>query len=106
MDAPTHPRRTQRRDSDQSRAPSRPVGSPKFHSAQRGLVGEEDPAPVIVDVLAHANNEVEAFLTLNTVVLLHDLKGYQFDIDPEIFPAEWRAAERSEVNRRLGYLNQ
>ena len=70
-----------------------------------GLVREEDPAPVILEVLAHANNEVEAFLTLNTVVLLKDLKGWHFDIDPEIFPAEWRAAERSDVNRRLGYLN-
>lgn len=70
-----------------------------------GLIKEEDPAPVIVEVLAHANNEVEAFLTLNTVVLLKDLSGYKFEIDPEIFPAEWRAAERSDVNRRLGYLN-
>jgi arylsulfatase A-like enzyme len=71
-----------------------------------GLIKEEDPAPVIIEVLAHANNEVEAYLTLNTVVLLKDLSGYNFKIDPEIFPAEWRAAERSEVNRRLGYLNQ
>jgi arylsulfatase A-like enzyme len=70
-----------------------------------GLIREEDPAPVIEEVLAHANNEVEAFLTLNTVVLLKDLKGWHFEIDPEIFPAEWRAEERSDVNRRLGYLN-
>lgn len=70
-----------------------------------GLVGEEDPSPVIQEVLAHANNQVEAFLTLNSVVLLQDLKGWHFDIDPEIFPAQWRATERSDVNRRLGYLN-
>jgi arylsulfatase A-like enzyme len=70
-----------------------------------GLIGEEDPAPVIKEVLAHANNEVEAFLTLNTVVLLKDLKGWEFDIDPEIFPAAWRKEVRSDVNRRLGYLN-
>ena len=70
-----------------------------------GLLGEEDPAPVILEVLSHANNEVEAFLTLNTVVLLKDLKDWQFDIDPEIFPAEWREEERSDVNRRMGYLN-
>jgi arylsulfatase A-like enzyme len=70
-----------------------------------GLIKAEDPAPVIIEVLAHANNEVEADLTLNTVVLLQDWSGYQFDIDPEIFPAEWRKEERSNVNRRLGYLN-
>lgn len=70
-----------------------------------GLIREQDPEPVIVDVLANANNEVEAFLTLNTVVLLKDLKGWHFDIDPEIFPAAWRKEERSDVNRRLGYLN-
>ncbi len=70
-----------------------------------GLVGVEDPAPVIEEVLAHAKNEVDAFLTLNSVVLLKDMKGWHFDIDPAIFPAAWRAAERSNVNRRLGYLN-
>ena len=70
-----------------------------------GLVGAEDPAPVIRETLANAGNEAEAFLTLNSVVLLKDLKGWQFDIDPEMFPAAWRAAERSNVNRRLGYLN-
>ncbi len=70
-----------------------------------GLIREENPEAVIVDVLKNANNEVEAFLTLNTVVLLKDLKGWQFDIDPEIFPAAWRKEARSDVNRRLGYLN-
>lgn len=69
-----------------------------------GLIKAEDPSPVIIDVLSRANNEVEAFLTLNSVVLLKDLSGYDFDIDPEIFPAEWRKEERSDVNRRLGYL--
>lgn len=70
-----------------------------------GLVGAEDPAPVIREALANAGNEAEAFLTLNSVVLLKDLKGWQFDIDPSIFPAAWRSAQRSNVNRRLGYLN-
>jgi len=69
-----------------------------------GLIGAEDPSAVIIEVLSKANNEVEAFLTLNSVVLLKDLKGYEFEIDPEIFPAEWRKEERSDVNRRLGYL--
>lgn len=71
-----------------------------------GLLKEEVPAPVIIEVLAHANNEVEADLTLNTVILLKDLSGFKFDIDPEIFPADWRKEERSNVNRRLGYLNE
>ena len=31
-------------------------------------------------------------------------KSYEFEIDPEIFPAEWRKEVRSDVNRRLGYL--
>ena len=70
-----------------------------------GLIKEEDPAPVLIEVLAHANNQVEADLTLNTVILLKDLSGYEFKIDPGIFPAEWRKEERSNVNRRLGYLN-
>ncbi len=69
-----------------------------------GLIGAEDPSSVIIEVLSKANNEVEAFLTLNSVVLLKDLKGYEFEIDPEIFPAEWRKEVRSDVNRRLGYL--
>ena len=70
-----------------------------------GLVGAEDPAPVLQEALRKAGNEVEAFLTLNSVALLQDLKGWHFEIDPAMFPTAWRAAERSNVNRRLGYLN-
>lgn len=71
-----------------------------------GLLREEDPAPVMLDVLAKANNEVETWIVLNSIVLLQDLKGWHFNIDPEIFPAEWREEERSNVNRRLGYLDR
>lgn len=69
-----------------------------------GLIRAEDPAPVLQEALALSESEVEANLILNSVVLLQDLKGYVFEIDPEIFPAEWRKEERSNVNRRLGYL--
>jgi len=69
-----------------------------------GLIGAEDPNPVMQEVLTHSKNLVEAALTLNSVVLLKDLKGYQFEIDPEIFPAEWREDARSNVNRRLDYI--
>jgi len=68
------------------------------------LIDEVNPEAVILDSLANANNEVEAVIILNSVVLLRDFKGYEFSIDPDIFPANWRDTERSNVNRRLAYL--
>ncbi|MCB1122708.1 MAG: sulfatase-like hydrolase/transferase [Verrucomicrobiae bacterium] len=69
-----------------------------------GLLREEDPAPVIHEVLTKANNEVETWIVLNTVVLLQDLKGWHFEIDPDIFPVKWLDEGRSNINRRLDYL--
>ena len=69
------------------------------------LVGAEDPQRTIYQALRNAQTEVEANLILNTVTLLKDGEpGYEFDIDPEWFDAEWREEERSNVNRRLGYF--
>ena len=60
---------------------------------------------MIYAALRNSKTEVEANLILNTVTLLKDAKpGYDFEFNPEWFPAPWRKEERSNVNRRLGYF--
>ena len=64
------------------------------------LAGQDDPRKVIMDVLATTDDEVEALLTLNTLVMLRDGKtACEFTVtDKDI------KARGSEVNRRLAYL--
>lgn len=69
------------------------------------LIGAENPQPAIYASLKNAKTEVEANLILNTVTLLQDGQpGYDFDIEPELFPKEWRSDPRGNVSRRLAYF--
>jgi len=65
-----------------------------------GLIGAQDPQPVIMDVLAKSSDSTETLLVLNTVVLLRDGKpGYKFKIT-----ADSVNAKGGQVPKRLEYL--
>ncbi|MCV6605208.1 MAG: sulfatase [Porticoccaceae bacterium] len=68
------------------------------------LIGKGNPAPVIEEVLNSTDNEFEAALALNTVVLLRDFHGYEFTISADMFPGEWLSDKKSNVKRRVDYL--
>ena len=69
------------------------------------LIGAVKPQKAIYLSLKNAESEVEANLILNTVTLLQDGQpGYEFNINPGIFPKEWRSNVRGNVSRRLAYL--
>ena len=69
------------------------------------LIGAVKPQEAIYLSLKNAESEVEANLILNTVTLLQDGQpGYEFNIDPDIFPKEWRSNVRGNVSRRLAYF--
>ena len=69
------------------------------------LIGAAGPQDAIYEALKNAESEVEANLILNTVTLLQDGQpGYEFNIDPDIFPKEWRSDARGNVSRRLAYF--
>ena len=69
------------------------------------LIGAVKPQKAIYLSLKNAESEVEANLILNTVTLLQDGQpGYEFNINPGIFPKEWRSNLRGNVSRRLAYL--
>jgi arylsulfatase A-like enzyme len=66
------------------------------------LTGVADPAPVITAALAATGDPREALLILNTLVLLKDGAGYQFDLkELDLHPG---IVEDAEVGRRLEYL--
>lgn len=75
-----------------------------------GLVGADDPRPVILDALSRSPCGVEQGLILNTVVLLEDGKpGYDFDIRAEAIGNRATEPARNQtgyVARRLEYLNR
>lgn len=65
-----------------------------------GLIGADDPRPVLMDVLRKSADAIETLLVLNTVVLLQDGKpGYKFSISR----ADVKSTN-SNVSRRLQYL--
>ena len=69
-----------------------------------GLVGADDPRPVIMDVLAKSRSPIEANLVLNTLVLLRDGQpGYAFQITRDDLSPQVRESEN--VVRRLQYLD-
>ena len=69
------------------------------------LIGAVKPQKAIYLSLKNAESEVEANLILNTVTLLQDGQpGYKFNINPGIFPKEWRSNVRGNVSRRLAYF--
>ena len=64
------------------------------------LIGRNDPRPTFYQVLNENHGDLVSLITLNSVVLFHDMEnGYPFDVsqlkDPE---------GKEEVKRRLDYL--
>lgn len=69
-----------------------------------GLIGADDPRPVLLDCLSKTDSGIEANLILNSVVLLQDGQpGYQFGITPDSINVMGKQSE--EVQRRLAYLS-
>jgi len=70
-----------------------------------GLIGAQDPQKTIYATLKASTTLVEANLILNTATVLRDgPRAYEFQLEAEMFPAEWREDPRSNVNRRLNYF--
>lgn len=68
-----------------------------------GLTDNGDPVKLICSVLYESQNATEALLILNSIVMLRDGHGYNFDIDIEkVAP---NVKEESQVKRRLEYLD-
>jgi arylsulfatase A-like enzyme len=64
-------------------------------------IGEQEPQPVIMDILKQSNSYLVASITLNSVVYLRDSAlGYKFNITKKDI-----AAKGNSVDRRLEYLN-
>ena len=70
-----------------------------------GLVQAENPAPYLIEALRTANNEMEAVLILNTIVLLQDFHGHQIEVSSDIFPSQWQSNGQSNLTLRLDHLN-
>jgi len=66
-----------------------------------GIIGAVDPRPTLYDVLKRTDSNVEALLTLNTVVFFHDRTpgGYPFDVQ-----SLHMKATGGQVGRRIEYL--
>jgi len=73
-----------------------------------GLIGVQDPRPVIKDVITKSQSHQEIVLILNTAVLLEDGKpGYDFTIDVESAGVKIRQSPKwSAAYRRILYLNR
>ena len=70
-----------------------------------GITKAGDPVPVMLEALYSAKHETEALLILNSIVLLGSYDyGYEFPIDISKINPEFRT-EKSEVLRRLEFLN-
>ena len=69
-----------------------------------GLVQAENPAPYLIEALRTANNEIEAVLILNTIVLLQDFHGHQIEVSSDIFPSQWQSNGQSNLTLRLDHL--
>ncbi|WP_233231560.1 sulfatase-like hydrolase/transferase [Tichowtungia aerotolerans] len=67
-----------------------------------GLTGAADPVPVLMDVLRHSTDPIEVNLILNTVVLLRDGAGIQFDLS-NVGNAAWMKMG-GLVPHRVNYL--
>ena len=73
-----------------------------------GLIGVQDPRPVITDVITKSQSHQEIVLILNSAVLLEDGKpGYDFTIDATSAGVKIReSAKWSAAYRRIVYLNR
>lgn len=70
-----------------------------------GLIGAENPVPIITQSLTRTDDGIEAGLILNTVTLLRDGQpGYHFDISEDLFQPS--ALKNDTVKRRLEYLTK
>ncbi|MBT6004268.1 MAG: sulfatase, partial [Prolixibacteraceae bacterium] len=67
-----------------------------------GITGVENPSEMICQTLYESKDGTEAGLILNSVVLMRDGYGFDFNIDVEKFAPE--IAEAPYVIRRLQYL--
>ncbi len=67
-----------------------------------GLIGSQDPRPVIMQCLKESESGIQTNLILNTAVLLRDGFGFDFQIDNNsVHP---KAAMSDGVRRRLEYF--
>ncbi len=62
------------------------------------------PPDLFTEILQKASTEVEAGLILNSMALLHDVRGTTFDFSDIDLNPEWLANKRSNVSRRVAYL--
>ncbi len=80
------------------------VGLVRVRAAEfLGLIGAEDPRPVIREVLANCHSGIEACLILNTVVLLRDGKP-SYSFAPEDLRLPQAIEKYPLVQRRFEYL--
>ena len=68
-----------------------------------GLTEAADPKPVLMQSLRDVENPTEANFILNTIALLTDAKGVEFDLS-EFESAVWAEDKKALANRRLDYL--
>jgi hypothetical protein len=68
-----------------------------------GLIGAEDPRPVLIDCLKKSKTHEEAAFILNTITLLHD-GGYPVELERSWLPSEWFENKQSNVSRRYDYI--
>ena len=68
-----------------------------------GIIGSGDPSKLMLDALYATQNGTEALLMLNSIVLMQDKYGYQFDVRKE--KLQQQVQTHGEVNRRLDYLS-
>lgn len=70
-----------------------------------GLAEQQDPRPVLTEVLNQTEDHILANLIMNSVVLLQDSKpGYRFD--PTKLTAPWTKNKKAEVASRMLYLRE
>jgi arylsulfatase A-like enzyme len=68
-----------------------------------GLTGAADPRSALTEILLEVSNPIEANLILNSVTLLRDSKGLEFDLS-QLKSAEWATGKRNYTHWRIGYL--
>jgi arylsulfatase A-like enzyme len=67
-----------------------------------GITGNGNPSTLMLDALYATKNGAEALLVLNSIVLMQDKYGYQFNIRKDKLQPEVQS--HKEANRRLDYL--
>ena len=71
-----------------------------------GLTEKLDPTAHLISCLKASKTEAEAALVLNTITLMKDLQIIkQPNIQAGVYDSDWAKDEKSNVSRRLWYLN-